>query len=81
MQKPRVTIFHYLTQNVKMIKRFISSKPNDMPQATQADAAHREIYGNSLINTGLFFQTQIAGLHKPICKDHEMHLCQLLGHL
>ncbi len=65
MQKPGEAIFPYFAWNIKTFKRFTASKPDDMQKASQADAAFKEEYGNSLINTGQFFQIQvfIAKLH------------------
>jgi hypothetical protein len=81
MQKPGEAIFPYFAQNVATCKRFLASKLDEMPQATQADNVRKQIYKNSEISAGHFFQTQmfITGAHPQ--RDHEVHLCQLYGRL
>jgi hypothetical protein len=76
MLKPGKAVFTYFACNVETFKRIMASWPDKMPQATQAYAACKLIYNNSLTNTGQFLQTQmcIARLQKPIHKEIIEHM-------
>jgi hypothetical protein len=60
MQKPGEAIFPYFAQNVATCKRFLASKLDEMPQATQADNVRKQIYNNSEISAGHFFKLRCS---------------------
>jgi hypothetical protein len=70
MQKPEEMVFAYLAQNIETFKCFLASKLDDMPQATAANANHKNTYDISGKNIAAFVKQQMftTGLHEPIQK-------------
>jgi hypothetical protein len=71
MQRPREGVCLYFIQNVETFKRFMSSKPDHMPQAIRADDEQKKIWKDTEVTLGQFCQNLlfIAGLHEPIRKE------------
>ncbi len=69
-QKPRENVYLYFAPNVEMFKRFLLSKPNDMPTAIWTDK-QKKPWIDTKVTLGQYFQTQIfiASLNDLICKE------------